>query len=317
MLRLSSVGTNASEPGADDVDHAEFWVEALPYAEQAHNETGLFTSLILSQWADETAYGGPDWSPRNNPGNVGDPEAGGQTTFPTLQAGVNEYVHLMNTSPQFGPRVRTGITPQIQAYLLGSAHPVWALAGYNDGHGPGSALVEIMTAYDLTQFDAPRPGPAPVPPAPSTPLEATMLATCPTGGLWVAGSDGGVFAENCEYFGSLPGLKVVPAHPVTGIAATPTGKGYWLCDQGGGLYALGDAVYAGNILAQVAKSWVPCVGVAADPGGYTMVQHLTNGVPILWPIGPADPAEPMMTISAVELDGLEHHVTAHPSLLAA
>ena len=71
---------------------AAFWSEALPWARTAAADTGLFVSLVLAQWADETEYGGVDWSPRNNPGNIGDPAQGGQTTFPTLQAGVNAYI---------------------------------------------------------------------------------------------------------------------------------------------------------------------------------------------------------------------------------
>jgi hypothetical protein len=140
---------------------AAFWIEALPWARTAAADTGLFVSLVLAQWADETEYGGPDWSEFRNPGNVGDPAAGGQTTFPTLQAGVNEYINLMNTSPQFGPRIKQGATPQTQAILLGTAHPVWALGGYNDGNGPGSALISIISDYNLTQYDSAPPSPVP------------------------------------------------------------------------------------------------------------------------------------------------------------
>ena len=72
---------------------AAFFVAALPFAQQAHAQTGLATSVVLAQWADETAYGGYDWSVAHNPGNVGSYDGEPVATFPTLQAGVDAYIY--------------------------------------------------------------------------------------------------------------------------------------------------------------------------------------------------------------------------------
>jgi hypothetical protein len=59
--------------------------------------------------------------------------------------------------------------------------------------------------------------------------------------------------------------------PVVGMAATPTGAGYWLVASDGGIFAFGDASFQGSMgglpLAQ------PIVGMAATPTGpgYWMV----------------------------------------------
>jgi hypothetical protein len=56
-----------------------------------------------------------------------------------------------------------------------------------------------------------------------------------------------------------------------GMAATPTGKGYWLVDEAGGVHAFGDARYRGSV-AGIALNR-PIVGMAATPtgGGYWLV----------------------------------------------
>lgn len=150
---------------------AAFIAEALAYARQAHAETGVLTSVILAQWAAETAWGGEDWSPNNNPGNVGSFDGQPVATFPTLAEGVAAYIQLMNEAPQFGPTIRKQTTYEGQCFALGNAHPVWALAGYRlDGGAPGSMLVSIIQSNDLTQYDAPTPAPTPTPVPPLPPI---------------------------------------------------------------------------------------------------------------------------------------------------
>jgi hypothetical protein len=58
-----------------------------------------------------------------------------------------------------------------------------------------------------------------------------------------------------------PGL----AGPVTGMAATPDGNGYWLVGADGGVFATGDAPYVGSTGALVLNK--PMVGMAATPDG--------------------------------------------------
>jgi hypothetical protein len=50
-----------------------------------------------------------------------------------------------------------------------------------------------------------------------------------------------------------------------GMAATPTGKGYWLADAGGGIHAFGDAKFRGSVAGHPLRQ--PVVGVAATPTG--------------------------------------------------
>lgn len=120
-------------------------------------------------------------------------------SFPTLIDGVSAYIALMNRSPQFGPSIRRGTTPQQQAFILGNCHPVWASGQYrdNDGRGaPGTALVDIINRNGLTRYDAPAKPPLPPPPAPVLPpqtssprgsdvLHTIPIATDPSGNGWV------------------------------------------------------------------------------------------------------------------------------------
>lgn len=47
--------------------------------------------------------------------------------------------------------------------------------------------------------------------------------------------------------------------PISGMAATPTGKGYWLCGMDGGVYAFGDAPFLGNVeyVKPDNRAWLP------------------------------------------------------------
>jgi hypothetical protein len=56
-----------------------------------------------------------------------------------------------------------------------------------------------------------------------------------------------------------------------GMSATPTGKGYWLADNGGGVYAFGDAGFHGSLGGVRLER--PVVGIASTPTGkgYWMV----------------------------------------------
>jgi len=47
--------------------------------------------------------------------------------------------------------------------------------------------------------------------------------------------------------------------PIVGMAATPTGKGYWLVAADGGVFAFGDATYLGNVeyVLPDGRAWLP------------------------------------------------------------
>ena len=55
------------------------------------------------------------------------------------------------------------------------------------------------------------------------------------------------------------------ARPIVGMAATPTGRGYWLVASDGGIFAFGDAPFHGSTGAIASAS--PIVGMAATPRG--------------------------------------------------
>lgn len=143
-----------------------FWTEALSWAEQAHAATGVLTSVVLSQWAIETGYGGADWSPNNNPGNVGSFDGEPVNRFATLAQGVEAYVQCMEQG--YYTSVRDSIGYVNQSIALGNSP--WASAHYRlAGGSNGSELIYVVQHYDLTQYDGvqpapPTPNPAPTPP---------------------------------------------------------------------------------------------------------------------------------------------------------
>lgn len=166
-----------------------FFTEALPYAKQAHSETGVLTSVILAQWADETGYRWP--APQNNPGNVG--TYGTQvTSYPSVEAGVNGYIKTMLLPYYDGVRGVSGW--QAQCLRLGESP--WAGGHYQASGGPpGEDLVKIIQADNLTQYDAVQPLP-PQPPIPSRKDDQMLLAQGPNGTvLFVYGGSVSVLNE--------------------------------------------------------------------------------------------------------------------------
>ena len=61
------------------------------------------------------------------------------------------------------------------------------------------------------------------------------------------------------------------AMPIVGMAATPSGAGYWLVASDGGIFAFGDAAFAGSMGGQPLDK--PMVGMApaSSGAGYWLV----------------------------------------------
>ena len=73
-------------------------------------------------------------------------------------------------------------------------------------------------------------------------------------------SDGGLFAfGSAQFYGSMGGQPLNA--PIVGMAATPTGGGYWEVASDGGLFAFGSAQFYGSMGGQPLNA--PIVGMAA------------------------------------------------------
>jgi hypothetical protein len=96
-----------------------------------------------------------------------------------------------------------------------------------------------------------------------SPSIVAIAADPGTGGYWLAGRDGGIYAMHAGYYGSLGHVHLTS--PIVAMAATPDGRGYWLASADGGVFAFGDARYAGSAAAHHLAS--PIVGMAATPDG--------------------------------------------------
>ncbi len=90
-------------------------------------------------------------------------------------------------------------------------------------------------------------------------LQRPVVGVVPTadrGGYWLDASDGGVFAfGDSSYYGSLPGLGLHPAGsglprsldaPIVGMVPSADGAGYFMVASDGGVFAFGDAEFAGS-----------------------------------------------------------------------
>jgi hypothetical protein len=91
-------------------------------------------------------------------------------------------------------------------------------------------------------------------------LQRPVVGITPTSdrqGYWLEASDGGVFAfGDAGFYGSLPGLGFAPAGsvgsapklsaPIVGMVPSADGGGYFMVSSDGGVFAFGDAHFAGS-----------------------------------------------------------------------
>ena len=91
-----------------------------------------------------------------------------------------------------------------------------------------------------------------------------IVGTADSGGAWLVGSDGSVYAEgDAPNLGSAAGTPL--AAPVVGMASTPDGQGCWLVAADGGVFSYGDAHFFGSTGAL--RLVAPIVGMASTPDG--------------------------------------------------
>ncbi|MBU2665852.1 M15 family metallopeptidase [Actinoplanes bogorensis] len=109
------------------------------------------------------------------------------------------------------------------------------------------------------------------------PLAAPMVdaATRPgSGGLWMAGADGGVFAFGAPFYGSM-GNKPL-SKPIVAIVPTASGNGYTLVGADGGTFNFGDAPYPGSLAGT--KLAAPIVDAVRPAGGGLLLAAADGGV---------------------------------------
>lgn len=155
-------------------------------AARAAADTGLWTSVVLAQWCDETAYGTSRAFLYGN--NFAGVSPGGVVaSYPSQAAGLAAYVETMNLAYYDPVRAAKDAGAREQALALGASP--WAAGHYEAiGGGPGSALVAIIDALDLMKYDGAEGSLNPQPPRIGEP---TMQCTDPvTGGIWATDENG-------------------------------------------------------------------------------------------------------------------------------
>ncbi len=95
-------------------------------------------------------------------------------------------------------------------------------------------------------------------------VEQLVLPPSSNQGLVAAAADGGIFTfGSAAFFGSMGGHPL--DRPVTGVATTPSGDGYWEVASDGGMFAFGGAGFFGSMGGRPLDR--PVVGMAASPDG--------------------------------------------------
>jgi hypothetical protein len=164
---------------------------------------------------------------------------------------------------------------------------------------------QVSTADQFTYLAPPPPPPSPPPPPPqhgywlvgsdggiftfgsaqfygstgAFHLQRPVVGIVPTTdrrGYWLDASDGGVFAfGDSGYFGSIPGLGLHPAGsglpnsldaPIVGMVPSADGGGYFMVASDGGVFAFGDAKFAGS-----------CPGIGGCAGAAVAVMPDASG----------------------------------------
>ena len=117
-------------------------------------------------------------------------------------------------------------------------------------------------------------GDAPDPPLGASATSASgapMVGSAPTpsGGVWLAYSDGSVSAHGVEWHGDMAGVTLT--EPITGIAPAPAGTGYWLLGTDGGVFAFGDAPFEGSPAGEGLVHPAVDLAITSSGAGYWVV----------------------------------------------
>ena len=132
-------------------------------------------------------------------------------------------------------------------------------------------------------------------------------------GYWMLAADGGVFAFDAVFHGSVP--QLVPEgvkseewlnEPIVGITPDPASGGYWLVSADGGVFGFGGAEYRGSVPQVLPGTRLnkPVVGMVSYGNGYLMVAT-DGGVfnfsdkPFVGSLGANPPTTPVVTITPI------------------
>jgi len=165
-VHTSVTSPNVSHPPSfGTATNAQAFINvALPYARQAHQQTGWPVSMILAQWGLEhgwriPGFTGYNWGnsgaipgfPRVAGTNVpGSPAAFAYAANP--QDGVAIYVHCARLSYYTNvARAAAAYGPDAAARALGASP--WDAGHYTATGNPGSSLLSIMRVYNLYWYD--------------------------------------------------------------------------------------------------------------------------------------------------------------------
>jgi hypothetical protein len=93
-----------------------------------------------------------------------------------------------------------------------------------------------------------------------------FMAVDPNGGYWTTTWLGDLVTHNgAGQFGSPAASNIHLQKPIVGMAATPTGNGYWMVATDGGVFSYGGAHFYGSTGSMHLNQ--PIVGLAATPDG--------------------------------------------------
>ena len=123
----------------------------------------------------------------------------------------------------------------------------------------------------------------------STPLQRPVVGITPSAsrtGYWLVASDGGIFSFGTSaYYGSIPAVGLHPAGsglpnslnaPIVGMVPSVTGHGYFMIASDGGVFAFGDARFAGSC---------PGIGGCAGKAVSVMPDSTGNGYWLVTNVG--------------------------------
>ena len=168
-------------------------------------------------------------------------------------------------SPLTGPGGYTGDQYCTPSQLQGAAAPSGPDPNGSDYQGPDNTYSNISTDTDSGDVNFTNG----VAPGQSTyfSLEDSLTPNevAVEFGYWMAASDGGIFAYDAPFFGSMGGKPL--NQPIVGITADPKTGGYWEVASDGGLFAF-NAPFFGSMGGKPLNK--PIVGMVATPdgGGY-------------------------------------------------